>query len=702
MHDCPSGYRCHNDSCLPPSVPDCAQGCPQPSVCGTDGICVVRATEGGIEERRCRFSEDCGKTQFCYLGRCWLASEQHSSGGQWAPSLLVNGTRRRGCESNSACPQGYSCHRRRCVYVEQAGCGRAPLFPCRNDSQCAEGEICHELSCFAYWTPGGVLPQKTCLSADDCRHEEVCHRGRCHQMAHPADADDASLSCRQHSHCDEGFVCFAGRCVALPPEVEWWSNARRESCTEDGHCPSRSTCFDGDCLVTFPVRTAEARTVCKDDRECAEGEICLKGGCCKLLAEEGLSEAEPTVEDVAMCSGDGDCPMDWFCYGEQCVAEKERSSCVSTANCTNGKICHNNKCVVVSLEDTERCEYHSDCFYGDICLHGRCTGTALLKRLPCETYVFGKCGSALEEGDTMECQVEEICEHCTNTMKSRCKFNRDCPPTSVCYNEYCTPPLTTEQWYDGWQCFRDEDCPVDMLCNRQRCIQTPATAAGRSSCSRDNQCLRGYVCHGGNCVRLWQPRQHCLQDEECPESQICYEGSCCTVSTPNCTRPSHCPYGKCLHGRCTVVDDCVSHHECPHLHVCIGRRCVPLDLAPMTSKTCFDDEQCAENHLCYLNRCIQKPVPPKLMLSEQVGEVRPNCTSESDCPPHYTCISSGYCVKVWVPELNCRTAEDCQAGYACNTAVKKCSESAVAEWFQQGKSSFISILSGVYFARRTA
>lgn len=140
----------------------------------------------------------------------------------------------------------------------------------------------------------------------------MCLQGRCLELRPARDRSCSKVECR------EGQVGFLGECLQAEPIY-----------CEAGTCGKNEFCLSGAC---YEVRTrvlldpaeCEPDAVVWRDRclrpisehrvcpeACAEGEVCLDGGCFKpALGADACTDA--------------DCPSGWPCFGGICMKPNER------------------------------------------------------------------------------------------------------------------------------------------------------------------------------------------------------------------------------------------------------------------------------------------------------------------------------------------------------------------------------------------
>lgn len=220
------------------------------------------------------------------------------------------------------------------------------------------------------------------------------------------------------------------------------------------------------------------------------------------------------------------------CAGQNCVAGK-CVPCADDASCPANERCLDGVCVAVCSDDSDclgvglllleadasavrgavGCRYFDPTGHPSVA-HHYCEGRSGLSMAcqPCG----GSDGGACAPGQT--CQVGD----CT------CTTTADCLGGLVCVLGHCQ------------DCWRDDDCPCGLSCERGRC---GAPCAG---CLVDGG--PGPSCVGGHCVP-------CVDDSDCwtfTTGSRCYEDGCVVP----CVGDGGCGSGLCTStGRCAGCDD---------------------------------------------------------------------------------------------------------------------------------------------------
>ena len=198
------------------------------------------------------------------------------------------------------------------------------------------------------------------------------------------------------------------------------------------------------------------------------------------------------------------------------------------------------------------------------------------------------------------------------------------------------------------------DCPEGMQCVDGKCVLIPCNDIGRVSSWTGVlqwhvlQALHPWhpwnmsswlrLCRG----RAWTcflcvppgfpivPDVGCNGDVDCPEGFHCVGGQC--VQLP-CDKDGFCPPGLvCVHGHCYKPCDPNDPNACPP-----GFECTEVFPGVFV--------------------CVNGNFPPG---GDEIDP--PECGSDSDCPPGYTCIG-GFCVLLPCPPGGCPAGTICIAGH---------------------------------------
>ncbi len=289
---------------------------------------------------------------------------------------------------------------------------------CTTDVDCCQGEECVDGVCVvADACPSG------CNFECDKAGGQVCNRTtkKCVSGAPPA-------NCIDDCDCFSGEVCSGGVCVPVGGDLE--------GCISDDDCSEGEVCVNGRCRPES----------CETREDCA-GEVCL-------VCKDGLC-----VEPAAVCHGDEECCVGYFCNFSECA-----------------------------LEDTG-CQSDSDCpIPGQVCVDDRCIGAGCTPE-DCATGQWcdseaGLCRPGCDYND--DCMAPETCDYANHVCGQADCCGGVCTPGS----QYCDPVSCRCVDVDG--CQGDGDCPPNYTCRLAdgTCVCTDAACSAGSHCDdQSGECV---------------------------------------------------------------------------------------------------------------------------------------------------------------------------------------------------------------------
>lgn len=267
----------------------------------------------------------------------------------------------------------------------------------------------------------------------------------------------------------------------------------------------------------------------------------------------------------------------------------------------------------------------------------------------------------------------------SETPKSRCTLNSDCPSPRLCIEGGCV-----------LECVESRDCADGLECNEGRCIESSSDAdidmpSSNDECYADPDCEVGHTCLNGRCVALegfCERNSDCLNGQLCSrETRRCEESdlpSICSTSG-DCFAGEVCDSGRCLpdpclDGACEV--SCVRDTDCVGSEICEMNICV---------LGCSASRPCSDNEICRSGRCVPECLDQMDcdggMICE-TGRCVPECVDHRDCPEGDYCLKGRcgieceidldcegelvcrdfYCVPQCLSESDCESPFVCQAG----------------------------------------
>jgi len=564
------------------------------------------------------------------------------------------------CDKKRPCPEGFHCNETVCridTYTQCDYYGRCPpgkvcnriLNKCEPscflDSDCKKKQKCVDMTCIDITEDGC----KNCSALQYCKNK-VC----------------INIQCLKHSDCQPWERCKMGICIKIL------------ICETDRNCPSDQFCSNGVC-ITNPK--------CEPDK-CPEGSKCVPNG------------------DISICVYEVKC-IDKCYVGAEC----EKNICIPRCNkktCKINEYCQDGKCVPPNI-----CVTKADCPKNYMCTNKICTweGCKSIRDCPpkyiCENSicVYKEC---LSDDD---CQANEFCKLFVCEVK-RCYTNADCLiPSSVCSNGFCSRCPGNQILKNGRceqppGCKADEDCPVPMICNRNRCTfcmedtdcKTPKVCkklgySGVAVCKEITNlvptCTTAFDCDSGQiCVnKKCSPLCDCYRKNKrdvCDGQRTCQMldgGFCACVET--CEASCVGPGKRCVNNIC-ISPGCIKDYQCPPNFFCTDGVCRPpprkcncdssetcvegvcIREPPCKNKNCTSGFKCQQvnkdNALCLpiINYCINDYDCPELMKCEgRVCKFR-GCRTDAQCSPLRRCRN-----KICIPRHICNVDKDCDEKEKC-------------------------------------
>ena len=199
--------------------------------------------------------------------------------------------------------------------------------------ECGEDEIC-----VSNWTVTNGCFALHCPD-EECGPGEVCYEDTC-----------VGLMCAG-VECADGEACFGGACLVIgcdspdvdcPEGYECVDDVCYERCMEQADCDGLA-CMNGYCMP------------CTADYQCDSGSICVGGACALPCSEDpSLCSADQTCDpETGRCSSG--CTSDSMC-GEHQICDWDTGQCIpeecsqsgETAECEEGHICLQHRCVPIS------------------------------------------------------------------------------------------------------------------------------------------------------------------------------------------------------------------------------------------------------------------------------------------------------------------------------------------------------------------
>lgn len=186
-----------------------------------------------------------------------------------------------------------------------------------------------------------------------------------------------------------------------------------------------------------------------------------------------------------------------------------------------------------------------------------------------------------------------------------------------------------------FQCYKDEDCSYDKICNIEDCIISKCeTIPIAKSCGR--------IARGD-----WRTYECCL-DQDCKEDQHCLDHNCEQVECVDC--------GYIYDHKC-VEFECCDIIACGLDQVCLNKKCVKIecgyceyiDERMCKEYECCEDVACEKDKRCIDNKCER--ITCEKGYIEEHSCIEYKCTIDEDCREDLVC-EEGFCKK-----LKCKEEE---------------------------------------------
>ena len=257
----------------------------------------------------------------------------------------------------------------------------------------------------------------------------------------------------------------------------------------------------------------------------------------------------------------------------------------------------------------------------------------------------------LECNDTADCPEGMQCVD-GKCVLIPCNDIGECPPGLVCFNGMCFKPCTPGT---PGTCPPGFDC-VEVEPGLHLCVPPGFPIVPDVGCNGDVDCPEGFHCVGGQCVQL-----PCDKDGFCPPGLVCVHGHCYKPCDPN--DPNACPPGF----ECTEVF--------PGVFVCVNGN-FPPGGDEIDPPECGSDSDCPPGYTCIGGFCVLLPCPPGGCPAGTIciaGHCFPECdiTNPDACPPGFECheLKPGIFVCLpggEIPGGTCTDDADCPPGYICD------------------------------------
>jgi hypothetical protein len=610
-----------NCSVAIPATQQCA-----PYVCDGTAACF----------RACNTSAECAAGYTCVGGVCRVAGGLPCQGPQDCASQK--------CVDGVCCEEDCNGLCERCDLPPNVGkcsavpagtdpdneCEKQPVSSCGLTGACSGargscekypiGTICQEQRCV-----GGTQSQAhtcdgngTCVAPDPATVS--CFPYVCSATTHACLA-----SCATDADCAGGYGCAGGVCKKLPGQP----------CLGDGDCKS-GFCTDRVCCET------------RCDGVCERCDFVGKLGSCEAVPFGLDPDMECVAQDPSTCGRRGGCsgqrscalyPAGTVCVAASCAGNVSRlaDTCDGFGHCVDGgsEICAPFACDPLTGLCKTACTGSSDCIAGYECTSGVCKRS---RGQPCTEDTDCASGYCTDQvccesrcaGECEKCNQENRAGYC-DPVPAGTDPDNECPteaPESCGRTGFCSGSRFCQLWPAGTLCV-PASCATNASLNRADtcngsgtcldngvescapyvCVAGTGTAACKTSCDVNQDCIAGYGCK--------TTTHQCLKNDG-------LSGACCSGFCRNLAiDPGHC-------GACGQA--CTNEHGTTS---CVGGQCAPVcapDYASCDGSLQNGCETALLTTTAHCGACNQPCTNEHGTTSCVLGQCVPSCaTGYQDC-----------------------------------------------------------------------
>ncbi|MEC8025688.1 MAG: choice-of-anchor L domain-containing protein [Myxococcota bacterium] len=243
-----------------------------------------------------------------------------------------------------------------------------------------------------------------------------------------ADSSSCRTTCASNVHCQPGFYCAAGACVA--------ELAAGSPCTLDAECATQN-CGNGFCCTGSNNCCNGNSTACDDQNPCTD-QVCNSDFTCSYSFNnapcgeqkcDGLNFIQPGTCDAGTCVQSS---IECLSLDDPC----QTPTCDNAAGCgvntlAEGTVCAADACIGFELFEAKTCDAQGQCTVG---------------------------------GGTIPCPNALVCASDGSPQcATSCTGDEGCQPDSFCINANCE-----EKKLDGVSCGGDNECKsdscIDSIC----------------------------------------------------------------------------------------------------------------------------------------------------------------------------------------------------------------------------------------------
>jgi hypothetical protein len=519
------------------------------------------------------------------------------------------------------------------------------------------------------------LKRVTCTRDDNCPTGYYCAvpnvQGGCHVGQGRKDADVADVPGREVSMADVNVQTDSPLTLDAVTEARQVNPDQAATTVEDQRSDRSTEARDRDLTPATDQATSDQGTVAPDQATAASdlGRDGPTGPDLAPSVEGGVPDLPLPEPDTGNSCSDG-CCKDLDCPGP-CQVCSTSHACVSVL----GKDDPTGRCAgtcdstgACKSKPGQTCQSAASCLQGTFCSpDGRCCDRACSG--PCESCETGVCApvsGSPHKGHASCDGADPACAgSCTGAVDGQCNW-----PGTSCGQASCATqtnsqgqPIGTTYVAQGG--CKNGSCSETIPTSCSGGLICASSAACKTSCGADSDCLTGNTCSGEECVGKKSAGAACSTANECTSNacvdEFCCENSCtgtcmaCSLAKTGATNGLCRPVsaGEDPDSDCSVDtgDACSRDGTCDGLGAC--------RLRP-TGTTC-GNPSCADGTLTPGGKCNGS------------GACIPSTTS-APCPGNLLCASNTACATTCTDRstTGCPAGRKCVNGSSCALATVDC------------------------------
>ena len=655
---CTLNDQCVGTSCVGGQAVDCSvyeTGPCTKSYCTPAGGCT--SAQNLQDGSACSDSNACTSNDACLGGVCVGSTLSCNDGKPCTDdscdptSGCLNVPNTKACDDNNPCTIGDVCKTGACTPGAAKVCTDGN--PCTNDScdpqstdplklcvfvpiviPCDDGNACTKNdACAAGVCKGAAV---VCNDGDVCTDDLCNPASGCYTILNDASCDD-------NQPCTSESKCIAGSCLG----------------TKATDCNDNNVCTDDSCLSGVGCKYVNNTGLCDDGKVCTEADKCASGTCggtAKLCNDADPCTSDACVEPTGckftgisgtVCTDNNQCTQTDVCQSGTCVGGNPKT-------CDDGKVCTTDSCDPATgckfVNNTLPCDDGNPCTTTDVCGSGVCVGSGGLNcddGNPCTTDSCSVAGGCSYSNNTLPCNDNNACTQSDKCKNGSCSdvLSVDCNDSNVCTTDSCDPLAGCGYAPKTGPCSDNNACTDNDTCGNSTC--QPGTP---KVCNDGNVCTTDTCDIGTGCKFNAVTGTDCDDTNACTSTDKCQAGTCTGVAV-NCNDNNTCTNDSCspTTGLCVntpVSGVCNDGNACTSGDVCTAGVCAGSAI------TCNDSNACTTDTCATATGCVFTPL---------TGQ---GCDDGQKCTISDTCNASGVCVGTQKPcdDGNVCTTDSCNTG----------------------------------------